>query len=81
MREALEDFNGCVKFGGIKITNLRYADNTTLICNSGHELFDLPRRIKDACEKKGLLLNTKNTKIMWWTEIERRRISPLMGNI
>ena len=64
MREALEGFNGGVKFGGTKITNLRYADDTMLICNSRHELLDLLRRIKDASEKKGLLLNTKKTKIM-----------------
>ena len=64
MREALEGFNGWVKFGGTKITNLRYADNTTLICNSRHELPDLLRCIKDASERKGLLLNTKKTKIM-----------------
>ena len=64
MREALEGFNGGVKFGGTKITNLRCADDTTLICNSRHELFDLLRRFKDASEKKGLLLNTTKTKIM-----------------
>ena len=64
MREALEGFNGGVNFGGTKITNLRYADDTTLICNSRHELLGLLRRIKDASEKKGLLLNTKKTKIM-----------------
>jgi hypothetical protein len=35
-----------------------------LICNSRHELLDLLKRIKEASEKKGLLLNTKKTKIM-----------------
>ena len=64
MRETLEDFDGGVKFGDTKVTNLRYADDTTLICNSRHELLDLLRRIKVASEKKGLLLNTKKTKIM-----------------
>ena len=64
MKEDLEGFNGGVKFGGTKITNQRYADDTTLVCNSRHELLDLLRRIKDASEKKGLLLNTKKTKIM-----------------
>ena len=52
MREALEGFNGGVKFGGTKITNLRYVDDTTLICNSRHEVLDLLRCIKDASEKK-----------------------------
>ena len=64
MREALEGFNHGVKFGCTKITNLRYADDTTLICNSRHELLDLLRHIKVASEEKGLLLNTKKTKVM-----------------
>jgi len=64
MREALEGFEGGVKFGGRKISNLRYADDTTLICSSRKELMDLLRRVKRASERKGLLLNTKKTKIM-----------------
>ena len=64
MREALESFDGGVKFGGTKISNLRYADDTTLICSSRKELMDLLQRVKEASEKKGLLLNTKKTKIM-----------------
>ena len=64
MRAALEGFNDGGKYGGTKIINLRYADDTTLTCNSRHELLDLLRRIKDASEKKGLLLNTKKTKIL-----------------
>jgi hypothetical protein len=65
MREALEDFEGGVKFGGVKITNLRYADDTTLICSSRQELMDLLQKVKEASEKKGLLLNTKRTKILF----------------
>ena len=63
MRNALEGFNGGVKFGGKKITN-RYADDTTLVCSSRKELMDLLNRIKQASEEKDLLLNTKKTKIM-----------------
>ena len=48
MRNALEGFNGGVKFGGKKITNLRYADDTTLVCSSREELIDLLNRIKQA---------------------------------
>ena len=64
MREALEGFEGGVSFGGQRITDLRYADDTTLICSSRKELMDLLHRVKQASEKKGLLLNTKKTKIM-----------------
>ena len=64
MREALRGFEGGVRFEGERITDLRYADNTTLICSNRNELIDLLRRVKEASEKKGLLLNTKKTKIM-----------------
>ena len=64
MREALEEFEGGISFGGVKITNLRYADDTTLVCGSRKELMDLLQRVKKESEKKGLLLNTKKTKIM-----------------
>ena len=66
MREALHGFEGGVCFGGERIiTGLRYADDITLICSSRNELVDLLRRVKEASEKKGLLLlNTMKTKIM-----------------
>ncbi|XP_072014979.1 craniofacial development protein 2-like [Amphiura filiformis] len=34
MRGVLEDFRGGVTIGGQRITNLRYADDTTLVCSS-----------------------------------------------
>ena len=53
MREALEGFDSGVKFGGTKITNLRYADDTTLICNSRHELLGLKDALKTLVRRKG----------------------------
>ena len=64
MREALHGFEGGVRFGGEGITDLRYADDLTLICSSRNELMDLLLRVKEASEKKGLLVNTNKTKIM-----------------
>ena len=64
MRDALGDFLGGVTIGGQRITNLRYADDTTLVCNSRKELMDLLRAVKIASEERGLMLNTKKTKIM-----------------
>ena len=39
MREALED--GGVTIGGQRITNLRYADDTTLVCKIKESLANL----------------------------------------
>ena len=64
MREIFLDYEGGVKVGGRQITNLRFADDTTLICSSKQELLDLLKQTKEASEKRGLLLNTRKTKIM-----------------
>ena len=53
MREALKGSKTGVKFGGTKITNLTYADGTTLIFSNKEELMDLLSRVKTN-EKKDL---------------------------
>ena len=64
MREATE--NSCVgiKIGGRLINNLRYADDTTLLCETKEDLMFLLKRVQQLSKEKGLLLNTKKTKIM-----------------
>ena len=57
MRDALDKFEGGVKIGGQLITNLRYADDTTLVCSSQSELRTLLRAVKEASESRGLMLN------------------------
>jgi hypothetical protein len=64
MREVLEDHDGGITIGGSKNTNLRFADDTTLLCSTKSELLQLLQRTKEVSEHKGLILNTKKTKIM-----------------
>ena len=64
MREVLEDHEGGINIGGTKTTNLRFADDTTLLCNSKDELLNLLKRVKDISKTNHLLLNTKKTKVM-----------------
>ena len=64
MRRALDGVTGHVSIGGRKITNLRYADDTTLIARSAEELQELIDRVKLCSEELGLHLNVKKTKIM-----------------
>ena len=52
---------------GIKIarrSNLRYADDTTLMAESEEELKSLLMKVKEESEKVGLKLNIQKTKIM-----------------
>ena len=46
------------------ISNLRYADDTTLRAESEEELKSLLMRVKEESERAGLKLNTEKTKIV-----------------
>ena len=46
------------------LSNLRYADDTTLMAESEEELKSLLMKVKEESEKVGLKLNTQKTKIM-----------------
>ena len=64
MRNALDGFSGEVSVGGRQLTNLRYADDTTLIARTAPELQNLIDRVKSTSEEYGLFLNVKKTKVM-----------------
>ena len=46
------------------ISNLRYADDTTLMAESEGELKNLLMKVKEESEKPGLKLNIQKTKVM-----------------
>ena len=60
----LDESQAGIKIAGRNISNLRYADDTTLMAESEEELKSLWMRVKDEHEKAGLKLNVKKTKIM-----------------
>ena len=65
MRNAgLEEAQAGIKIAGRNITNLRYADDTTLMAESEEELKSLLMKVKVENEKVGLKLNIQKTKIM-----------------
>ena len=65
MRDAgLEEAQAGIKIAKRNISNLRYADNITLIAESGEELKSLSMKLKEESEKFGLNLNIQKTKIM-----------------
>ena len=59
----LEEAQAGIKVAGRNISNLRYADDTTLMAES-EELKSLLMKVKKKSEKVGLKLNIQKTKIM-----------------
>ena len=53
-----------IKTAGRNISNLRYADNSTLMAESEEELKSLLMKVKEESEKVGLKLNIQKTKFM-----------------
>ena len=53
-----------IRIAGRNISNLRYADETTLMAESEEELKSLLMRVKEESEKAGLKLKIKKIKIM-----------------
>ena len=65
MRNAgLEESQAEIKIAGIKINNLRYADDATLMAESEEQLKSLLMKVKEESEKVGLKLNIQKMKIM-----------------
>ena len=65
MRNAgLEEAQARIKIAGRNISNLRYADDTTLMAESEEELKRLLMNVKKENEKVGLKLNIQKMKIM-----------------
>ena len=64
MRNAgLEEAQAEIRIAGRNITNLRYADDTTLMAES-EEVKSLLMKVKEESEKVGLKLNIQKMKIM-----------------
>ena len=65
MRDAgLGEAQAGIKTAGRKISDLRYADDTTLMAESEQELKSLLMRVKEESEKVGLKLSIQKMKIM-----------------
>ena len=60
----LDEAQAEIKIAGRNISNLRYADDTTLMAENEKELNSLLMKVKEKSEKVGLKLNIQKTKIM-----------------
>ena len=65
MRNAgLDEAQNGIKIAGRNISNLSYADDSTLMAESEEELKSLLMKVKEESEKAGLKLNIQKMKIM-----------------
>ena len=60
----LDEAQAGIKIARRNISNVRYADDTTLIAESEEKLKSLLMKVKEESEKVGLKLNIQKTKIM-----------------
>ena len=60
----LEEAQAGIKISRRNISNLKYADDTTLMVESEEELKSILMKVKGESEKVGLKLNIQKTKIM-----------------
>ena len=60
----LDEAQAGIQIAGRNINNLRYADVTTLMAESGKELKSLLMKVKEERDKVALKLNIQKTKIM-----------------
>ena len=70
----LDEAQAGIMIAGRNISNLRYADDTTLMAESEEELKSLLKKVKEESEKAGLKLNIQKTKIMASGPITSRQI-------
>ena len=60
----MDESQAGIKITGGNISNLRYADDTTLMAENEQKLKSLLMKVKEESEKFGLKFNTQKTKIM-----------------
>ena len=70
----LEEAQAGIKIARRNISNLRYADDSTLMAESEEELKSLLIRVKEESEKVGFKLNIQKTKITASGPITSRQI-------
>ena len=64
-KPGLEEAKAGIKIAGRNTNNLRYADDTTLIAESGEELKSLLMKVKEESENVGLKLNIHKIHGIW----------------
>ena len=64
IRVVLEHWTGGISIGGRRISNLRYANDNTLIAQDEEEMVKLVNLVRIVSEKLGLCMNASKMKVM-----------------
>lgn len=79
MRQTCEDWSGGVRIGGAHITNLRYADDTTLLAADEPEMSLFFSKMERISNSLGLSINRSKTKLMVVDRANVLRLSGALG--
>src|SRR2546425_10737277 len=63
IQEAMEGVEG-IRFGGVNLTNLRYADDAVLVAEKSEKMQKMIDRLSTTCKAYGMEINVKKTKVM-----------------
>ena len=63
IKEALKNEEG-IKFNGVNITNLRYADDAVLVADKRKNMQKMIDKLKETCKAYEMEINVKKTKVM-----------------
>ena len=75
MTHALQNYNGTIRIGGRKITNLRFADDIDGITGEEDELTKLVHNLDTAAAKFGMEIGAEKPKIMTTNDTLQREIT------
>ncbi|KAI5726285.1 hypothetical protein M8J77_026528 [Diaphorina citri] len=77
--EAIAKENRGLKINGEIVNNLRYADDTLLIASSEEDLKYLLTNLFQVCQKYGMKINMKKTKVMCVSKKENKRMNVIIN--
>src|SRR5437899_3732975 len=72
IKEALENQED-IKFNGVNITDLKYADDAVLVADKRKNMQKMVDRLNKACKAYGMDINVKQTKVMIMNKTEKQK--------
>ena len=70
IKEAMKGVEG-VTFGGLNVTDLRYADDAVLVADGRMKMQKMIDRLSETCKAYEMEINVKKTKVMIMNKTEK----------